>query len=119
MNGFVNETPRIDRDGVGGRCVARRRIAFVLKRTRGAPRWGRDQALLSSLGESEDRGCVWAVSSAPGWRLSDVCERDQRELAGVVCFGDHVGHCEVGAEPVTDAARDLGVAVGQVGVEAR
>ena len=42
-----------------------------------------------------------------------------RELAGVVCFGDHVGHREVGAEPVTDAALDLGVAVGQVGVEAR
>jgi hypothetical protein len=21
-------------------------------------------------------GCVWAVSSAPRWRLSDVCERD-------------------------------------------
>ena len=80
------------------RCVARRRIAFVLKRTRGAPRWGRDQALLSSLGESEDWGCVWAASSAPGWRLSDFCERDQRELAGVVCFGDHVGHCEVGAD---------------------
>ena len=75
--------------------------------------------MLSSLGESEDWGCVWAVSSAPGWRLSDVCERDQRELAGVVCFGDHVGHREVGAEPVTDAALDLGVAVGQVGVEAR
>lgn len=59
------------------------------------------------------------MSSAPGWRLSDVCERDQRELAGVVCFGDHVGHSEVGAEPMTDAALDLGVAVGQVGVEAR
>ena len=61
---------------------------------------------------------MWAVS-VPGWRLSDVCERDQRELAGVACFGDHVGHREVGAEPVTDAALDLGVAVGQVGVEAR
>ena len=58
------------------------------------------------------------MSSAPGWRLRDVCERDQRELA-VVCFGDHVGHREVGAEPMTDAALDLGVAVSQVGVEAR
>ena len=48
--------------------------------------------------DDEDGGCVWAASSAPGWRLSDVCERDQRELAGVVCFGDHVGHCEVGAD---------------------
>jgi hypothetical protein len=48
-----------------------------------------------------------------------VCERDQRELAGVVCFGDHVGHREVGAEPVTGAALDVGAAVGQVGVEAR
>jgi hypothetical protein len=35
------------------------------------------------------------------------------------CFGDHVGHREVGAQAVTDAALDLGVAVGQVGVEAR
>jgi hypothetical protein len=59
------------------------------------------------------------VSSASGWRLSDVGERDQRELAGVVCFGDDIGHREVGAEPMTDAALDLGVAVGQVGVEAR
>jgi hypothetical protein len=64
-------------------------------------------------------GVLWAVSRAPGWRLSDVCERNQRELAGVVCFGDYVGHREVGAEPVTDAALDLGVAVGKVGVEAR
>jgi hypothetical protein len=57
-------------------------------------------------GESEDWGCVWALSSAPRWRLSDVCERDQRELAGVVYFRDHVGHREVGADAVTDAALD-------------
>jgi hypothetical protein len=50
------------------------------------------------------------VSSAPRWRLSDVCERDQRELAGVVCFGDYVGRREVGAEAVTDGALDLGAA---------
>jgi hypothetical protein len=34
-------------------------------------------------------------------------------------LGDHVGHREVGAEPMIDAALDLGVALGQVGVEAR
>jgi hypothetical protein len=36
------------------------------------------------------------VSSAPRWRLSDVCERDQRELAGVVSIGDHVGPTRAG-----------------------
>jgi hypothetical protein len=50
---------------------------------------------------------LWALSSAPEWRLRDVCERDRRELAGVVCFRDHVGHREVGAQPLIDAALDL------------
>jgi hypothetical protein len=67
----------------------------------------RDQASLSALANPKTEAAR-AVSSASGWRLSDVCEQDQHELADVVCFGDHVGHREVGAEPVTDAALDLG-----------
>ena len=80
---------------------------------------GRDQASLSSLANPKTGLACGPVSIAPRWRLCDGCERDQRKLSGVACFGDHVGHREVGAEPVTDAALDLGVAVGQVGVEAR
>jgi hypothetical protein len=100
------------------RCSASNRVCSEGHSGR-APFGGRGQASLSSLANPKTGGCVWAVSSAPRWRLRDVCERDQRELAGVVCFGDHVGHREVGAEPVTDAALNLGVAVGQVEVEAR
>jgi hypothetical protein len=48
---------------------------------------GGDQASVSSLANPKT-GVLWAVSRAPGWRLSDVCERNQRELSGDVCFGD-------------------------------
>ena len=42
---------------------------------------GRDQASLSSLANPKT-GVVWAVSSAPGWRLSDVCEGSLRFIPG-------------------------------------
>ena len=61
------------------RCSASNRVCSEAHSGRA---WfeGGDQALFSSLGESEDWGCVWAVASAPGWWLSDVC--DSHKLSG-------------------------------------
>ena len=80
------------------RCSASNRVCSEAHSGR-ASFEGRDQASLSSLANPKTgvacgpcRG-RWRLRARRDWRLSDVCERDQ--------------------------ALDLGVAVGQVGVEAR
>ena len=76
------------------------------------------QSSLSSLANPKAGVCVAGVERA-GMAAKRCLRAGSGELAGAACLGDHVGHREVGAEPMIDAALDLGVAVGQVGVEAR
>jgi hypothetical protein len=63
-NALLGVEPRLFWIALGARLVRGRRSGFVVV-----------------AGESEDCGSARAASSAPGWRLSDVCERDQRSTS--------------------------------------